>query len=46
MQAPWRVIEYAIKGKVVASPSPSRGESCVSVLPVARLSTKGVPTMH
>jgi hypothetical protein len=27
-------------------PSPGRGESCVSVLPVARPSTKGVPTMH
>jgi len=23
-----------------------RGESCVSVLPVARPSTKGAPTMH
>jgi len=27
-------------------PSPGRGESCVSVLPVARPSTKGAPTMH
>jgi hypothetical protein len=27
-------------------PSPGRGESYVSVLPVARPSTKGAPTMH
>jgi hypothetical protein len=27
-------------------PSLGRGESCMSVLPVAHLSTKGVPTMH
>jgi hypothetical protein len=27
-------------------PSPGRGESCVSKLPVARPSTKIVPTMH
>jgi hypothetical protein len=27
-------------------PSPGCGESCVSVLPVARPSTKGAPTMH
>jgi hypothetical protein len=27
-------------------PSPGRGESCVSELPVVRLSTKSVPTMH
>jgi len=27
-------------------PSPGRGESCVSVLPVARPSTKGAPIMH
>jgi hypothetical protein len=27
-------------------PSPGRGESCVFVLPVARPSTKGAPTMH
>jgi hypothetical protein len=46
MWPPWRVIEYTIRGKVAASPSPGRGESCVSVLPVARPSTKGVPTMH
>ncbi len=26
--------------------SPGRGESCVSVLPVVRLSTKGAPTLH
>jgi hypothetical protein len=46
MWALWRGVEYTIRGKVVASPSPSRGESCVSVLPVARPNTKGVPTMH
>ncbi len=46
MPPPWRATEYIIRGKVVASPSPSRGESCVSVLPVARPSTKGAPTMH
>jgi hypothetical protein len=34
------------KGKVVAPPSPGRGESCESELPVARPSTKSVPTMH
>jgi hypothetical protein len=27
-------------------PSPGRGESCVSMLPVVRPSTKGAPTMH
>ncbi len=27
-------------------PSPGRGESYVSVLPMACLSTKGTPTMH
>jgi hypothetical protein len=47
MWVPWRVTEYTIRGKVVASPpSPGRGESCVSVLPVAGPSTKGAPTMH
>jgi hypothetical protein len=46
MQAPWRVTEYTIRGKVVASPSPGRGESCVSLLPVARPNTKGAPTLH
>jgi hypothetical protein len=46
MPAPWRVTEYTIRGKAVASPSPGRGESCVSVLPVARPSTKGAATMH
>jgi hypothetical protein len=46
MQALWRVTEYTIRGKVVASPSSGRGESCVSVLPMARPSTKGAPTMH
>jgi len=28
---PWLGIEYIIRGKVVASPSPGRGESCESV---------------
>jgi hypothetical protein len=41
---PRRVIEYTIRGKVVASPQgPGRGESCVSVLPVACPNTKGIP---
>jgi len=44
MSPPQRVIEYAIRGKVVASPQgPGRGESCVSVLPVACPNTKGIP---
>jgi hypothetical protein len=30
MQALWRVTEYTIRGKVVASPSPGRGESSES----------------
>jgi hypothetical protein len=30
MQAPWRVTEYIIRGKVVACPSPGRGESSES----------------
>jgi hypothetical protein len=46
MWAPWLAIEYTIRGKVVASPSSGRGESKVSVLPVAHPSTNGVPTMH
>jgi len=46
MWAPWRGPEYTIRGKVVASPSPRCGESCMSVLPMARPSTKGAPTMH
>jgi hypothetical protein len=46
MWAPWRGVEYTIRGKVMASPSLGRGESCVSVLPMARSSTKGAPTMH
>jgi hypothetical protein len=46
MPPPPRAIEYTIRGKVVASPSLGRGESCVSMLPVARLSAKGAPTMH
>jgi hypothetical protein len=47
MWVPWRVTEYTIRGKVVASPkSGGRGESCVFVLPVPGPSTKGAPTMH
>jgi hypothetical protein len=37
---------YTIRGKVVASPSLGRGESCESKLPVICFSTKSVPTMH
>jgi hypothetical protein len=43
---PWKVVEYTIRGKVVASPSPGCGESCVSELLAARPSTKSAPTMH
>jgi len=39
-------IEYTIKGKVVASPSPGYGESYESKFPVTHPSTKSVPTMH
>ncbi|CAM6008978.1 unnamed protein product [Sphagnum balticum] len=46
MWPPWRGNEYTIRGKVVASPSPGRDESCVSMLPVAHPSTKGASTMH
>ncbi len=42
---PWRGAEYTIRGKVVAPPSLGRGEFCESELLVARLSTKGAPTM-
>jgi hypothetical protein len=42
----WRDAEYTIEGKVVASPNPGRGESCVSKLLVARPSTKSVLIMH
>jgi hypothetical protein len=38
--------EYTIRGKVGLPPSPGYGESCVSVLPVARPSTKSAPTSH
>jgi len=34
------------EGPGVKLPSPGHGESCVFVLPVARPSTKGAPTMH
>jgi hypothetical protein len=46
MWPPWKVVEYSIRGKVVASPSPGHGEFCVSELPVAHLSTKSASTMH
>jgi hypothetical protein len=46
MWAPWRGADYTIRGRWWLPPSPSRGESCVFVLPMVRLSTKGVPTMH
>jgi hypothetical protein len=43
MPPPRRVTEYTIRGKVVASPQgPGRGESYVSVLPVACPNTKGI----
>jgi hypothetical protein len=37
---------YYKGGRWWLPPSPGRGDSCVSVLPVARPSTKGAPTMH
>ncbi len=37
---------YYNGGKVVASPSPGRDESCVFVLPVTRPSTKSASTTH
>jgi len=46
MWAPWRGAKYTIRGRWWLPPSPCRGESCVSVLLVARPSTKGAPTMH
>jgi len=55
MWGSWPATKYTIRGKVVAFPkfgpwwvfpSSGRGESCVSVLPVARPSTKSVQTMH
>jgi len=39
-------VERSRGGRWWLPPSPGRGESCVSVLPVARSSTKGAPTMH
>jgi hypothetical protein len=39
--APWRGTEYIIRGKMVASPSPGRGESCVSKLPMCHNPTFG-----
>jgi len=44
MWALWLATEYTIRWWL--PPSPDRGESSVSVLLVARLSTKGAPTMH
>ncbi len=47
MQPPWRAAEYTIRGgRWWLPPSLGRGESCVSVLPVVRPSTKGAPIMH
>jgi hypothetical protein len=46
MWALWRGPKYTTRGRWWLPPSLGRGESCVSVLPVARLSTKGAPTMH
>jgi len=46
MWAPWPATKYTIRGKVVVPPSPSPGEFNVSMLLVARPSTKGAPTMH
>jgi hypothetical protein len=37
---------YYKGGRWWVPPSSGHGEPCVSVLPVARPSTKGVPTMH
>jgi len=37
---------YYKGGRWWLPPSPGRGESCVSVLPVDRPSTKGAPTLH
>jgi hypothetical protein len=42
----WRNAEYTIGGRWWLPPSLGRDESCVSKLPVARLSTKSAPTMH
>jgi hypothetical protein len=39
-------IVYYKGGRWWLPPSPGRGESCVSMLPVARPSTKGAPTLH
>jgi len=46
MWAMWRGLEYTIREKVVASPSSGRGESCVSMLPMAHPNIKGARTMH
>jgi hypothetical protein len=37
---------YYKGGRWWLPPSPNRGESCVSVLPLVHLSTKGAPIMH
>jgi hypothetical protein len=46
MWAPWRGAEYTIRGKGWLPTSLGCGESCVSVLPVARPCTKSAPTTH
>jgi len=46
MWASWPTIEYTIRGRWWLPPSSARDESCVSVLLVARPSTKGASTMH
>jgi len=43
MSPPWSVAENIISGKVVASPSPGRGESCVSKCPWLVPTPRGVP---
>ncbi len=46
MWALWRSTKYTIRGKVVASLSLGRGESCEFELSVVRPNTKSAPTMH
>jgi hypothetical protein len=40
------VVSLVCPGCPWLPPSPGRGESCVSGLPVARPNTKSAPTMH
>ncbi len=42
---PWLGIEYTIRGKVVASFNPGRGESCESVFARGSSMHQSVPTM-